>query len=25
MAFWGHTQIDTVNRDILLPGTYPTA
>ena len=25
MAFCGHTQIDLVNRDILLPGTYPTA
>ncbi len=25
MAFCGHTKIDTVNRDILLPGTYPTA
>ena len=25
MAFTGHTQIDTVNRDILLPGTYPGA
>jgi isopentenyl diphosphate isomerase/L-lactate dehydrogenase-like FMN-dependent dehydrogenase len=25
MAFCGHTQIDRVNRDILLPGTYPTA
>jgi L-lactate dehydrogenase (cytochrome) len=24
MAFCGRTQIDTVNRDILLPGTYPT-
>ena len=25
MAFCGHTQIDRVNRDILLPGTSPTA
>ena len=25
MAFCGHTKIDTVTRDILLPGTYPTA
>ncbi len=25
MAFCGHTQIGTVNREILLPGTYPTA
>ena len=25
MAFTGHTQIDTVNRDILLAGTYPGA
>ena len=25
MAFCGHTQIDRVKRDILLPGTYPTA
>lgn len=25
MAFCGHTQIDRVNRDILLPGTYPGA
>jgi L-lactate dehydrogenase (cytochrome) len=25
MAFCGHTQMDQVNRDILLPGTYPTA
>jgi L-lactate dehydrogenase (cytochrome) len=25
MAFCGHTRIDQVNRDILLPGTYPTA
>ena len=25
MAFCGHTQIDRVNRDILLPGTYPSA
>ncbi len=25
MAFCGHTQIDRVNREILLPGTYPTA
>jgi L-lactate dehydrogenase (cytochrome) len=24
MAFCGHTQIDTVNKAILLPGTYPT-
>lgn len=24
MAFCGHTQIDTVDKDILLPGTYPT-
>ena len=23
MAFCGHTQIDTVDKDILLPGTYP--
>ncbi len=25
MAFCGHTQIDTVDKSILLPGTYPTA
>ena len=25
MAFCGHTQIESVSRDILLPGTYPTA
>jgi L-lactate dehydrogenase (cytochrome) len=25
MAFCGHTQIDTVDRSILLPGTYPRA
>jgi L-lactate dehydrogenase (cytochrome) len=25
MAFCGHTQIDRVNRDILLPGAYPGA
>ncbi|MEK9804392.1 MAG: alpha-hydroxy acid oxidase [Curvibacter sp.] len=25
MAFCGHTDIDTVDRSILLPGTYPTA
>jgi L-lactate dehydrogenase (cytochrome) len=25
MAFCGHTQVDTVNREILLPGSYPTA
>ncbi len=25
MAFCGHTQIDTVDRSILLPGTYPGA
>ena len=25
MAFCGHTKIDTVTRDILLPGTFPTA
>jgi L-lactate dehydrogenase (cytochrome) len=25
MAFCGHTHIGTVNREILLPGTYPTA
>ncbi len=25
MAFCGHTQIDRVTREILLPGTYPTA
>jgi L-lactate dehydrogenase (cytochrome) len=24
MAFCGHTQIDTVGLDVLLPGTYPT-
>ena len=24
MAFCGHTNINTVNRDILLPGTFPT-
>ncbi|MFZ3128275.1 MAG: alpha-hydroxy-acid oxidizing protein, partial [Rhodoferax sp.] len=24
MAFAGHTQIDTVDKRILLPGTYPT-
>jgi L-lactate dehydrogenase (cytochrome) len=24
MAFCGHTQIDTVDKNILLPGTYPT-
>jgi isopentenyl diphosphate isomerase/L-lactate dehydrogenase-like FMN-dependent dehydrogenase len=24
MAFCGHTNIENVNRDILLPGTYPT-
>jgi L-lactate dehydrogenase (cytochrome) len=24
MAFCGHTQIDTVDKSILLPGTYPT-
>jgi len=24
MAFCGHTQVDTVNREILLPGSYPT-
>jgi len=24
MAFCGHTNIDTVDRSILLPGTYPT-
>jgi len=24
MAFCGHTQMDTVNKSILLPGTYPT-
>jgi L-lactate dehydrogenase (cytochrome) len=23
MAFCGHTQIDTINKDILLPGTFP--
>ena len=25
MAFCGHTQIGTVDRSILLPGTFPTA
>jgi L-lactate dehydrogenase (cytochrome) len=25
MAFCGHTQVDTVKREILLPGSYPTA
>lgn len=25
MAFCGHTQIDQVDRNILLPGTFPTA
>jgi L-lactate dehydrogenase (cytochrome) len=25
MAFCGHTRMDQVNRDVLLPGTYPTA
>lgn len=25
MAFCGHTQIDTVDKSILLPGTFPTA
>ena len=25
MAFCGHTQLTQVNRDILVPGTYPTA
>ena len=25
MAFCGHTDINTVDRNILLPGTYPTA
>lgn len=25
MAFCGHTDINTVNKGILLPGTYPTA
>ena len=25
MAFTGHTAIDTVDRSILLPGTYPVA
>lgn len=25
MAFCGHTDINTVDRSILLPGTYPTA
>jgi L-lactate dehydrogenase (cytochrome) len=24
MAFCGHTQINTVDRNILLPGTFPT-
>ncbi|MFN0183223.1 MAG: alpha-hydroxy-acid oxidizing protein, partial [Aquabacterium sp.] len=24
MAFCGHTQIGTVDRSVLLPGTYPT-
>ena len=24
MAFCGHTHIDTVTKDILLPGTFPT-
>lgn len=24
MAFCGHTSINTVDKDILLPGTYPT-
>jgi L-lactate dehydrogenase (cytochrome) len=24
MAFCGHTQMDTVDKSILLPGTYPT-
>jgi L-lactate dehydrogenase (cytochrome) len=23
MAFCGHTSVDTVDKDILLPGTYP--
>ncbi|MFM7341961.1 MAG: alpha-hydroxy-acid oxidizing protein, partial [Betaproteobacteria bacterium] len=25
MAFCGRTRVETVNREILLPGTYPTA
>ncbi len=25
MAFCGHTQIENVDKSILLPGTYPTA
>jgi len=25
MAFCGHTKIDTVDKSILLPGTFPTA
>jgi L-lactate dehydrogenase (cytochrome)/glycolate oxidase len=25
MAFCGHTQLTQVGRDILVPGTYPTA
>ena len=25
MAFCGHTRVDTLSREILLPGTYPTA
>ena len=25
MAFTGHTDINTVDRSILLPGTFPTA
>jgi hypothetical protein len=25
MAFCGHTSVDTVDRSILLPGTFPTA
>ena len=25
MAFCGHTQVTQVNREILLPGSYPTA
>jgi L-lactate dehydrogenase (cytochrome) len=24
MAFTGHTNIETVDRSILIPGTYPT-
>jgi len=24
MAFCGHTRVDTVDRSILLPGTFPT-